>query len=254
MAENDFKQNMTWEERAKKNPLYAVMTANDVFVNKTGDVTNWSQKDLDILRNKGKLIFNIYIYPILIRSGYEPSKTLIVEYGSGLGTILDAAHKLGYSCAGIDISPTMLSYSRIVSPTIESLYCLDKNNTTNLPDKCADVVFTRAVLQHIRKLSDMRKAIKEMCRLLKSGGILKLHFHSTDILPFEHTAGFTFNFEWFSVSTSRSFLIRHTNWSGVPLTINNLDRYLLENGVVLFGLERDIVNGKSFIWATAKKK
>ena len=226
----------------------------EIFLNKNGNVADWSQSDLAALRNKGKLIFNTYIYPILIRSGYVPSKTFIVEYGSGLGTILDAAYKLGYMCAGIDISPTMLSYSRIVSPSIESLYCLDKNNTTSLPDKCADVVFTRAVLQHIRKLSDMRKAIKEMCRLLKSGGILKIHFRSMDILPFEHSVGFTFNHELFSVSTAKPFIMKHTHWTGVPLSIDNLDNFLLENGVMLFGLERDIVNGDRFIWATARKK
>jgi hypothetical protein len=49
-------------------------------------------------------------------------------------------------------------------------------------------------------------------------------------------------------------VIRHTNWVGVPLSINNVKRFFNENGLLFIGLEQDIGGKDGFVWALARKK
>jgi SAM-dependent methyltransferase len=202
-------KNMSWNEKAKVNPLYAVMTQDDIFLNYSTDPSTWKPEDLEKLRNKGRLVYESFIRPTILRANI-PLASMIVEYGSGVGTILDCVRRGGNRVAGIDISPKMLEYSRIISPAVSDLYPLNKDNKSGLPDNCADMVYTRAVMHHIKKLSAVEAAVREMARVLKPGGILKMHCRTMDNV---------FNLENVSFTVLPFRVMQHTNWVGVPLAM-----------------------------------
>src|SRR5262245_20642901 len=104
-VDDKFRQELTWEEKAQQNPLYAVMS-DEKFAEKTGDPNTWTPADLEMFFAKGQTMYENHLRPVLLSAGLKPDKALIVEYGSGMGRILKAVHNAGYQVAGVDISPT----------------------------------------------------------------------------------------------------------------------------------------------------
>jgi SAM-dependent methyltransferase len=270
MVDDKFKHDMDWEEKAKRNPLYAVMSHQEIFAEKDADPGKWTKEDLDKFFSKGQLLFNAFIRPVLLRAEIDPAKAFVVEYGSGLGTILKAVKAAGYDCAGIDISPTMLEFSRKVTPEITRLSALDQNGSSDIPSNSADMVYTRAVMQHIKDFSNVKTAIAEMCRIVKPGGYLKMHFRTHSNLPFAKIPlaekRWVFNFEtrsamifffkrpWLPLTAPVLGMVKHTNWAGTPLSMYNLRKLLTKNGMDLLGIEKDIGGKHLFYWALARKK
>jgi SAM-dependent methyltransferase len=270
-VDDNFKKSLSWEEKAQKNPLFAVMSAEQ-FAEKGADPEKWTEEDLNRFFDKGRRLYEVFLCPLLQRIPLEAGHALIVEYGSGMGRILKAMYAEGYDCAGIDISPTMLDLSRRLVPEVEKLHLLTEKGTTSLPDRCADFVFSYAVLQHINRLSRVRLAFDEMCRLLKPGGILKVQFRTVDA-PYRRNVlkrRSILNFEMLSVTLGwngyfsgiaglsgillPSFsVLRHTNWVGVPLSIRALERDLARRGVRILGIEEEPSHENMF-WLTGRKQ
>jgi SAM-dependent methyltransferase len=269
MVDDKFKHDLSWEEKARRNPLYAVMSANDIFAEKSSDPSAWTKEDLEIFYQKGRMLFDAFIRPVLLRADIKPEKAFVVEYGSGLGTILKAVKAAGYDCAGIDISSTMLGFSRQVVPEVTSLSCLDESGHCDVPTASADMVYSRAVIHHIKDLSRVRVAIEEMARILKPGGYLKMHFRTLSNLPLAAVPltdkKWLLNFEtrsimahfakraWLPISLPMIGIIKHTNWVGVPLSISKVKHFFNENNLDFLGLEKDVGGKPGFVWALAQK-
>ncbi len=253
-----FKDDLSWEEKARQNPLYAVMSAEQ-FADKNADPDTWSAEDLEIFFNKGQLMFDCQLKPLILRVPLIPGEAFIIEYGSGMGRILKHIQAAGFDCAGIDISESMLEYSRKLVPAVTKLFGLNSQGRCALPDGTADLVYCYAVLQHINELSRVRVALLEMARLLKPGGLLKFQFRTLDN-PFAETPVKVENFETYSLIQSQSADQRmiterreHTNWIGVPLSMDNLQIFLAEGGLRLIGIEEDVGPKKNMLWALAGK-
>ena len=274
MVNEWFKHKLSWEDKAKENPLFAVMSA-ERFADKGSNPEDWSAEDLQAFFAKGQFMFDNFLRPVIERIPLRPGNAFIVEYGSGMGRILKSVKAAGFECAGIDISPTMLGYSRQLVPEVSRLSLLDEYGHCDIPDASADFVYSYAVIQHISVLSSVRTAIAEMCRILKPGGILKLQFRTLDppfrMLNLEDRAK-VYNFEHRSfvlrgvkLSSRRPFakwlpllpipsLSKHTSWIGVPLSCRNLQRFLNDSGCGLIGIEGDVGHKKKMAWALARKE
>jgi len=270
-VDNNFKKNLSWEEKAQRNPLFAVMSSEQ-FVEKGSNPDEWTEEDLKRFFDKGQRLYDIFLRPLLQRIPLEPGHGFIVEYGSGMGRILKAFYAEGYDCAGIDISPTMLDLSRRLVPEVKQLYSLSDDGTTSLPNQCADFVFSYAVIQHINRLSQVRRALDEMCRLLKPGGVLKFQFRTIDTLFPRSIAKqkSVLNFETFSLAVgwkrcfsnipyvSKVFtpyfsVVPHTNWVGVPCSFSNLKKELYRRGVCVLGIEQEPTHENMF-WFSGRKQ
>ncbi|MCC7202799.1 MAG: class I SAM-dependent methyltransferase [Nitrospirae bacterium] len=258
MANETFRHRLSWEEKAKQNPLFAVMSAEQ-FADKSSNPEDWSAEDLEVFFAKGQFMFDNFLRPVLDRIPLNPGNTFIVEYGSGMGRILRAVKAAGYECAGIDISPTMLGYSRKIVPEVTRLSLLDEHGHCDIPDASADFIYSYAVIQHIHVLSNVRSAIAEMCRILKPGGIVKLQFRTLDP-PFrrlnsrDRTWVYNFEHRSFVLSGLIPSLTKHTSWVGVPLSCRNLQRFLNDGGCDLIGIEGDVGQKKNMAWAVARKE
>ncbi len=262
-ADKNFRENMSWEEKAKRNPLFAVMSAEQFGNVKPNE---WTEKDLEIFFAKGQFMYDIFLKPIIQRLRLNKEKAFIVEYGSGIGRILRIIKVAGFNCAGIDASPTMLEYSRKLVPEVSQLFCIDAEGKCDIPSDSADFVYSYAVIQHISRLSGVKKAISEMCRILKPGGYMKFQFRTIKgELPFRKLKSFPkeflYNFEDKSLvifhdqaaKFPRFKFYDHNNWLGVPLSFDNMEEILNNCGIVLVGVEQDVGKKGNMLWALATK-
>jgi SAM-dependent methyltransferase len=220
----------TWEEKARENPLYAVMTMSEM---ENAGAEDFSPEHLRLFFEKGQKLADKLVMPSL---KLAPTGGMVIEYGCGAGRILSALVARGIPCAGIDISPTMLEHCRDLVPGIEQLVCLDAQGRVALPDEYARVVYSYAVVQHIDKLSAYEKAVAEMCRLLRPQGRLVLQVNCEDYTLAQHgELGRTENYEDYSVhyapGESKGKVHKNTTWSGVYIGLEHLQKLLTRCGV-----------------------
>ena len=243
---------------AQENPLFAVMTTEQMADAPPSDFT---PEQVEILFEKGRRLFARHIAGALAHAPGAPEERLIVEYGCGVGRMLNAALAAGHErVAGIDISPTMLAHCRRLAPEAEALYLLDENGRSGLPDACASAVFSYAVVQHISLLSRYLTAFDEMRRILKPGGQLVVQLNCTD---FEHgdftRPGRTENHETFSLhfrpGASEPYL-RHEQdqWSGVYISSHLLTQWLERRQMRVIDWRRHSLDKSISVWLYAKRR
>jgi SAM-dependent methyltransferase len=272
MVSKDFTDRLTWEEKAQRNPLWAVMSV-DEFAEADGAPSSWTAEQLDLFFEKGRTLFDIFLRPSLQRAEIRPGHSLLVEYGSGMGRILRAVHERGYRCSGLDISATMLEHSRHLVPAVTDLHLVQPDGRVPLPDASADYVYSYAVLQHIPRTETVRRAVLEMCRILKPGGLLRLQFQPgsmpfggrrrgvTRAVNFERRS---ITFRWVQLQNRWPVpswvppvpivhLQAHNNWTGVPLRWKTMRDFLGAGGVRLLSLERDPAAQWNSVWLLGKK-
>ena len=208
-----------WEQMAQENPLFAVMTTDEMAGAPPAEFT---REQVEMLFEKGRRVFRRHLAGALAHAPDSKEEGLFVEYGCGVGRMLNAALEAGFRrVAGIDISPTMLAHCRRLVPEVEALYPLDADGHVDLPDACAAGVFSFAVVQHISLLSRYLTAFDEMCRILKPGGVLVVQLNCTDFPDgdFEHP-GSTQNHETHSLHFRRGedepYLRHEYDYIGAP--------------------------------------
>lgn len=227
---------ISWEEKAKENPLFAVMTTEDVA---DAPPEDFDEKHLAPFMAKGERVFAKDVEPLLKRIGGPKENIVVAEYGCGVGRILKPVYEAGYRTFGIDISETMLRHCRTIAPGVQDLYLLNTDGSSGAPGASADLVFSFAVVKHISVLSNYIKAIDEICRILKPGGILALNVNCED---FQHgdieTPARTENFENYSLhyrlGEDKPYQThRQDNWTGVYIGHHKLLDLLAERGVTI---------------------
>ena len=92
-------------------------------------------------------------------------ETKIFDFGCGSGFLVGELQKKGYQSFGTDMSTEAIEYG--TKHGIDNL-SVAKDGRINFPDNNFDVVLALDVLEH---LEDERPAIKEIDRVLKSGGV-----------------------------------------------------------------------------------
>lgn len=248
---------VSWEEMARENPLFAVMTTDDMA---DAPPTDFSPELIDKLLVKGRRLFGKHLSGPLNHVPDSKDQALVVEYGCGVGRMLKAAHAAGFRVAGIDISPTMLEHCRRIAPEAEALYALDEAGRSSMPSESASAVFSFAVVQHISLLSRYLTALDEMCRVLKPGGVLAVHLNCVDLEPgdFDHP-GRTENFETYSLhwraGEAEPFLRHEQNqWSGVYIGLDLLKAHLAERGVRIDAIRPHNAGKSLAVWVYGTKR
>lgn len=247
-----------WEQMAQENPLFAVMTTDEMA---TASPTEFTQEQVDLLFEKGRRLFRRHIAGALAHTPDPKAEGLVVEYGCGVGRMLNAAREAGFErIAGIDISPTMLAHCRRLVPEVEALYPLDEEGHCGLADECASAVFSFAVVQHISLLSRYLTAFDEMSRILKPGGMMVVQLNSTDFMErdFERP-GRTENHENHSLhfrhGESEPFM-RHDQdqWNGVYVGSELLTHRLKSRRVRVVNWRAHTTDKSLSVWLYAVKK
>jgi SAM-dependent methyltransferase len=228
-------QRTSWEEKARENPLFAVMTTEEM--SKAGP-DDFSPEHLESFFAAGRRFADFIVMPALEIAG---PGGLVVEYGCGMGRILNALVERKIECSGIDISPTMLGHCRRLVPGVRSLHQVGGDGSVDLPDQCARVVYSYAVLQHISRLSVYERALDEMCRLVKPDGVLAIQVNCEDFaLQVDGQLGRTENHETVSYhyapNSTAPVEHKYTDWSGVYIGYERLKRRIESRGFAVLGV------------------
>ncbi len=216
-----FEEEISWEEKAKINPLYAVMS-EEIFQTAEAEPT---PEQLNLFYHKGKKIWNRYFADVFSQYS-DPVSVKVLEYGCGMGRVLHVPASSGAACIGVDISTTQLALAKKYMPGHENARFTPvyTQNAIDVPDNSIDFVYSFAVLQHILRTSDLHFAFSEMIRVTRKGGMLKVQVPV--VAPyFNHRYQFLrrINFEekslliylkknFFNIPIVR--LVRHNNWGG----------------------------------------
>ena len=125
--------------------------------------------------------------------GTFPKNKKLLDLGCGYGYIMQNFIQAGYICSGIDPDQSCVNFAKENS-NLEVIL----GSSENLPyhDESFDIVISLGTLEHV---SDLKKSLKEIWRVLSKEGILFLRMRPNRIwgLPYEY----------FNISTIRYFSV-----------------------------------------------
>ncbi|MBX4189737.1 class I SAM-dependent methyltransferase [Candidatus Parcubacteria bacterium] len=101
----------------------------------------------------------------LLRAHFPSQNPKILDFGSSSGEFVQYLQKLGYDTVGCDVSEEAIKKGE--QKGISNLTVL-KNDRLDFSSESFDVVLALDVLEHVK---DEAKAIKEIHRVLKKGGL-----------------------------------------------------------------------------------
>ncbi|EEQ99041.1 3-demethylubiquinone-9 3-methyltransferase, putative [Perkinsus marinus ATCC 50983] len=135
------------------------------------DVSWWDEEEIVYTLRKTNVIRCPFFHRHLSKGGKIPSKGRYLDVGCGGGLLTeDMASTYGYNITGIDISEASLRQAREHGRHIPNLhYQVGSAYDIPFPDDSFDGVIISEVLDH---LMDLRKAIQEIYRVLKPGGVV----------------------------------------------------------------------------------
>ena len=106
-----------------------------------------------------------------VKTGAQPLKAL--DYGCGSGNLTRYLIELGIHTVSADISRGFLTLieSRFRQTGLSEGLLINGTDLSNVPDGSFDLAATYSVLHHV---PDYLRIVKEMCRVLKPGGVIYL--------------------------------------------------------------------------------
>jgi SAM-dependent methyltransferase len=221
-----FKDELSWEEKAQRNPLFAIMS--DEEFEQSGGVP--SEAQLTRFFQRGRQIWDQLLEGSFAlakeKNGDSPLK--VAEYGCGMGRTLAIPASEGNEVLGLDISPTQIELAKTYFPYPDkiSFHQILPKTPIGLPDGSLHYIYSYAVFQHIIHTSDVHFAFKELARLLHKSGVLLIQVRGNNKFQSKFQRfGFT---SWNSEDASLLFYFRkvmgipfpvvrnlkHTNWTG----------------------------------------
>lgn len=260
---NEFKEDLTWEQKANENPLFAIMS-DKIFENKT---KNFNEEDLKAFYSKGQILWERF-FGDLINISNVPLQKTVLEFGCGIGRLLANPALMGYKCIGLDISETQLELAKEYFPAKSNTQFIkvDAKTEFKLPTESVDVIYSYAVFQHIKNLSDFYFALSELTRILNKGGLTRIQFRASNTYSTNFTSvGFrTFNFEKQSVIFYWKKILglpvpvlriyKHNHWGGAGCFISekSIIKFLQKKGLKITNIQFDI-GDQQMIWITGRK-
>jgi SAM-dependent methyltransferase len=176
---------------------------------------------------------------------------IALDVGCGLGVYSLDLCLFGYEVLAIDISKSYLEKCKILKSRVGKEWHLILADAQNLPLRkgCLDLLLCSEVLEHV---PDMLKALVEMIKLLKRGGILVLsipsRFSFTEALGVVREHLHKVNPIWLRNTLCKSGFLcveeRFCNFAIYPvMTLLSLKRPSLESFVIVFWLGLDKLIG-----------
>lgn len=100
-----------------------------------------------------------------------------LDFGSGYGDMLMAAHAAGYEAEGIDISPAFAEEARRRSGCTVFLGSIHE---AGFAADHFDIINAHIVFEYV---ADLQRTFGELVRVLAPGGLMRIFLHAVDSLP-----------------------------------------------------------------------
>jgi tellurite methyltransferase len=150
---------------------------------------------------------DIYVFDQILRGNIAPGMR-VLDAGCGDGRNLVYLLREGFEVFALDANPDAVNRVRQLSESLNTglpaeNFRVGAIQQMPFPDDFVDVVICNAVLHFCRDETQFRKALGELWRVLKAGGMLFVRLGSRIGMDFEHLHGKIFRIgdgsEWFLV-------------------------------------------------------
>ncbi|MBN2809610.1 MAG: radical SAM protein [Deltaproteobacteria bacterium] len=102
----------------------------------------------------------------------------LLDFGCGIGRLMQPLAESGFQVDGADISSKMLSFAKQNKQLTSSRFFLtDGADCGNAPLEYYDIVYSQICMQHIASRAIRRKILESIAGILKSGGMFSIQFH-----------------------------------------------------------------------------
>lgn len=172
-----------------------------------------------------------------VLGGSNLSKPLLgvkmLEIGSAKGHLLKLAQNMGADVYGVELNKKNVELSKAALGDV----IFDKDILSlQLPNDSYDLIYLRDVIEHIHNPMEF---LKELARLLKSGGVIFFETHNIDglihrIVKEKHTCifGFEHPVHWSPATLGRAlqtlgFSIERVEFDSLGLTVSEILRYFI---------------------------
>ena len=165
------KMRREWDERAKENARYYVATAKESWSDEEYFDSGRENVAREILTDMGNVC-----------QGRDPKDLTVLEIGCGSGRITRALAEVIGQVYAVDISGEMIRQAKETLKD-QSNAKVFQNNGSDLQvlgDIQADFAFSYIVFQHIPSRDVIYSYVREVCRLLRPGGLFKFQVQGDD--------------------------------------------------------------------------
>ena len=154
-----------WDRRARENARHYIATER----------AEWSDEEF-FASGRAELAEQILNDMENVCQGRDPKAMRVLEIGCGAGRVTRALANVFGEVHGVDVSGEMVALAReglrdLPNVTIYQNYGLD---LAVVPDAPFDFAFSLLVMQHIPSRDVVGNYFREVCRLLRPGGLFKV--------------------------------------------------------------------------------
>ena len=159
-----------WDTRARENPR--------AYIN-WPDVAN----EENAFFASGQIDYQRYVTPFLKKMNFDPRDKVALEIGCGIGRIAKWMSQDFAEYIGVDVSPEMIRQASSFQFPRSTFRAVSGGDLEGVANSSVDFVWSFAVFQHVPDKRAIFNYFKEAARVLRPGGIFRLHMKGLWTLP-----------------------------------------------------------------------
>lgn len=146
---------------------------------------NWPDvpNEEDAFFASGKTDYDHYVTPFLKKMRFDPRGKTALEIGCGIGRVARWMSQDFAQYIGVDVSPEMIRKASSYDLPRAQFQTVSGADLAGIPDDSVDFVWSFAVFQHVPDQHAIFSYFKEAARVLRCGGIFRLHMKGLWTLP-----------------------------------------------------------------------
>jgi SAM-dependent methyltransferase len=151
-----------WDARARENPRAYI---------------NWPDvpDEEGAFFESGRIDYGRFVSPFLQRMNFGPKGKTALEIGCGIGRIARWMSQDFAQYVGVDVSPEMVRKASEYAIPNATFQAVSGGELTGIQSASIDFVFSFAVFQHVPDKNAILNYFSETARVLRPGGIFRLH-------------------------------------------------------------------------------
>jgi len=158
-----------WDDRARHDAFFYIASWRK----------DWDEKSFF---ESGEKDYLRLVQPIIQKLQFAPASKSMAELGCGAGRMTRSLAQRFQSVIAVDISPEMQSRAKGYLPSFSNIRWIVSNGETlsDIESASVDFIFSYLVLQHMPNKEVVFSSIREIMRILRSGGAFLFQFNGSD--------------------------------------------------------------------------
>ena len=212
----------------------------------------------EFLSTAGDILFTLREEYRRFPPGIDTRNLTALEVGCGPGRLLVPLSEDFGEIHGVDVSGGMVELARKNLAAVPNAHVQQNSGSdlTAFGDQSIDFCYSFAVFQHIPESQVVWSYLREICRVLKTGGLIKVQVNG---LPQGRSpgpqrapvSGWSVRAGALAAPLSRTRHTEPNTWSGVSFSPEEIADFCLDNGLQLLAMDRF---DTQYLWITARKR